>query len=155
MSGFTTVALGALLGAVFLSLVAILLWQEAKRRRTGEQVVYVVPEARGFIKDNLAPEVLERLGAAGISRIVEWEVFYLQGLAQKDRRIPVETVAGGSDQAVAYVRDQIAERHGIDLATADIRAVLELEAAYLQSIGAVGQRVGTLSELAEEEKPDL
>ncbi len=149
MSGFTTVALGALLGAVFLSLVAILLWQEAKRRRTGPQAVYVVSEARRYIRDNLDPQVRERVGGAGIQRIVEWELFYLQGLAQKDRHRPVETVAGGSEASVEYIRGRIAERHGIEIPSDDIRTVLELEAEYLHSIGAVGEKVGRL---AEEEK---
>ena len=150
MSGFTTVALAALLGAVFLTLVAILLWQEAKRRRTPGEAVYVVSDARRFIRENLAPEIRERVGDAGIQRIVEWEVFYLQGLAQEDRRQPVETVAGGSESSVGYIRGQIAERHGIEIPSDDIRAVLELEARYLQSIGAVGPRVGALED--EEEK---
>ncbi len=152
MSGFTTVALGALLAAVFLSLVAILLWQEAKRRRTGGEAVYVVSDARSFIRDNLDPEVRRRVGDAGIQRIVEWELFYLQGLAQKHRRQPVETVAGGSEASVEYIGGRIAERHGMEIPSDDIRAVLELEAEYLQSIGAVGQRIGALGEMAEEEK---
>lgn len=152
MSGFTTVALGALLGAVFLSVVAILLWQEARRRRTGAEAVYVISHARRFITENLAPEVLERVGEAGIQRIVEWEVFYLQGLAQDDRRRPVETVAGGSEDSVEYIRGRIAEQHGIEIPSDDIRAVLELEAGYLHGIGAVGERIGALAESADEEK---
>ncbi len=152
MSGFTTIALGALLGAVFLSLVAILLWQEAKRRKTEEGAVYVVSDARRFIRDNLAPEIRKRVGEAGIQRIVEWEVFYLQGLAQKDRRRPVETVAGGSESSIEYIGRQIAGRHGIEIPSDDIRAVLELEVEYLDGIGAVGERVGATDELAEEEK---
>lgn len=151
MSGFTTVALGALLGAVFLSVVAILLWQEAKRRRTGGEAVYVVSDAQAFIRDNLDPGVRDRVGEAGIQRIVEWEIFYLQGLAQKDRRRPVETVAGGADSSVEYIGGRIAEQHGIEMPSGDIRAVLELEALYLESIGAVGPRVGDPEERGEEE----
>ena len=151
MSGLTTVTLAALLGAVFLGLVAILLWQEAKKRRTDGPAIYVVSDARRFIRDNLDTDVRERVGNAGIQRIVEWEVFYLQGLAQKSRRRPVETVAGGSESSIDYIRHQIAERHGFEIASDDIRAVLELEAEYLHSIGAVGDKIGALTELAEEE----
>ncbi len=152
MSGFTSVALGGLLAAVFLFLVAILLWQEAKRRRDDNTVTYVVSDALGHIESNLAPEVRQRLGDAGIQRIIEWELFYLQGLAQKNRRQTVETVAGGSDPAVSYISGQIAKRHGAEIPSDDIRAVLELEAGYLQSIGAVGEQIGSLPELAGEEK---
>ncbi|MDE0231769.1 MAG: hypothetical protein OXI56_12285 [bacterium] len=141
MSGFTSVALGGLLAALFLALVAILLWQEARRRGAGEGVTYVVSDAVGHIRENLAREAYERLGEAGIQRVIEWEIFYLQGLAQKDRRRPVETVAGGSDSAVSFIRQKISERHPAGITSDDIRAVLALEAQYLQSIGAVGERV--------------
>lgn len=152
MSGFTSVALGGLLAAGFLALVAILLWQEARRRVAGDEVVYVVSDAVGYIRENLAPEVYERLGDAGIQRVIEWELFYLQGLAQKDRRRPVETVAGGSDSAVTYICQQISRRQPAGITSDDIRAVLALEAQYLQSIGAVGERVDSAAELSGEEQ---
>ncbi|MDE0122780.1 MAG: hypothetical protein OXN80_09395 [bacterium] len=151
MSGFTSVALGGLLAALFLALVAILLWQEARRRGAGEGVTYVVSDAVGHIRENLASEVYERLGDAGIQRVIEWELFYLQGLAQKDRRQPVETVAGGSDSAVSFICQQISQRHPAGITSDDIRAVLALEAHYLQSIGAVGERVQSVAELSGEE----
>ena len=151
MSGVTSVALGGLLAALFLALVAILLWQEARRRGTGDGVTYVVSDAVGHIRENLAPDVYERLGDAGIQRVIEWELFYLQGLAQKDRRQPVETVAGGSDSAVSYICQQISQRHPAGITSDDIRAVLALEAQYLQSIGAVGERVESAVELSGEE----
>ena len=141
MSGFTSVALGGLLAALFLTLVAILLWQEAKRRGAGEGITYVVSDAVGHIRENLAPEVYGRLGDAEIQRVIEWELFYLRGLTQKDRRQPVETVAGGSESAVSYIYQQISRRHTAGITSDDIRAVLALEAEYLQSIGAVGERV--------------
>ena len=152
MSGFTSIALGGLLAALFLSLVAILLWQEARRRGTGEGVTYVVSDAVGHVGKNLAPEVYERLGDVGIQRVIEWEIFYLQGLAQKNRRQPVETVAGGTDSAVSYIFQQISRRHPAGITSDDIRAVLGWEAHYLQSIGAVGERVDSIAELSGEEK---
>lgn len=152
MSGFTTIALGGLLAAVFFAVVAVLLWQEAKRRRDSDEAVYVISDALRHIKDHLDPEIGERVGDAGIQRIIEWGLFYLQGLAQPDRRRPVETVAGGSPTAVDYIARQIAKRHGIEILSDDIRAVLETEARYLRSIGAVGKRVGTVAEGADEEK---
>ena len=152
MSGFTSVALGGLLAGLFLFLVAILLWQEAKRRGTDDAVTYVLSDALRHIESNLAPEVHQRLGDAGIQRIMEWELFYLQGLAQKNRRQPVETVAGGSEPAVSYISRQITKRHHTEIPSDDIRAVLALEAEYLQSIGAVGERVGSVAEPTGEEK---
>jgi hypothetical protein len=152
VSGFTTIALGGLLGAVFLSVVAILLWQEAKRRHGVDEAVYVVSDALRYVRDHLPPEIRQRIGEVGIQRIIEWELFYLQGLAQKNRRHPVETVAGGSPTAIDYIALQIAKRHGVEIPSEEIRAVLEMEAEYLHSIGAVGDRVRPLGELAEAEE---
>lgn len=152
MSGFTTIALGGLLAGIFLSVVAILLWQEAKRRRNPDETVYVISDALRHINDHLDSGVRRRVGDAGIQRIIEWELFYLQGLAQPDRRQPVETVAGGSPTAIEYIGRQIAKRHGVEIPSDDIRAVLEMEADYLRRIGAVGEKVGTVAETTEEEK---
>ncbi len=152
MSGFTAVALGGFLVGVFLFLVAILMWQEAKRRRGRGEVIYVISDALQHIRSNLTPQVWERVGEAGIQRIIEWEIFYLQGLAQKNRRLSVETVAGGSEPSITYISRQIAKRHRIEIPSDDIRAVLELEAEYLQSIGAVGSRIDPVAQVTGEEK---
>jgi hypothetical protein len=77
-----------------------------------------------------------------IRRILEWEVFYLQGLAQDDRRNPVETVAGGHALSVEYIADQIHTKHGVSYSHDQIEEVLRLEADYLVAIGAVGDPVG-------------
>jgi hypothetical protein len=77
-----------------------------------------------------------------IRRILEWEVFYLQGLAQEKRNNPVETVAGGHEASVAYIADQIHSKHGVSYSHEQIAEVLRLEADYLVAIGAVGEPVG-------------
>ncbi|MGH8911554.1 MAG: hypothetical protein ACRDVD_03505, partial [Acidimicrobiia bacterium] len=108
MSGPSVVVLAALLTAIFLAVVGALVWQEAKRRPGRPEVAYVVDEAVRFIAARLSDDIKGRLRGGGIKRIVEWEVFYLQGLAQKSRRNPVETVAGGSDASIDYIVDRIA-----------------------------------------------
>lgn len=77
---------------------------------------------------------------------MEWEIFYLQGLAQKDRRHPVETVAGNYGPAVEFIRTEIARAHERNYSTEDIGTVLGLAVAYLQSIGAIGNQAGGLRE---------
>ncbi len=75
-------------------------------------------------------------------RIIEWEVFYLQGLADKKAaRKGITVVAGGDDMAVRYVVRELADR-GHDYSSDDVRKVLEGEAAYLMSIGAIGEAAG-------------
>ena len=138
MSAVTLVMLGAALLAVFLGVIAALLWQEAKKRSYDEGAVYVVDDAVDFIRENLQGVDLRR---SDVKRIIEYEIFYLQGLAQDKRSKPVDVVAGGNDAAIDYIIGQIADNHGVSYAGADVRAVLELEAVYLVTIGAVGDPV--------------
>lgn len=137
----TTVTLVAILGAVFLGVVAALLWQEAKKRTFDDGPAYVIEDAVAFIVSRLDEETSSRLAPSDVRRIIEWEVYYLQGLAQDDRRNPVETVAGGAPAAVEYIAGEIAARHKVTYAHEDIRRVLHLEAQYLVAIGAVGDQV--------------
>lgn len=134
-------ALIGLLVGVLLLIVAALLWQEARSRRFEQGPVYVIEEAVRFISDRLEPDVKARLKRSDVRRIIEWEVHYLQGLAQPNRRNPVEVYAGGAEPAVRYIADQISQRHGVTYSLDDIRAVLRGEAEYLAAIGAVGPRV--------------
>ncbi len=53
--------------------------------------------------EDLDDEVRVRLGKAGVRRILEWEVHYLQGLAESKRAKDVTVVAGGHGPAVEYI----------------------------------------------------
>lgn len=141
MSGPTLVVFVGGLAAIFLLIVATLVWQEARSRTYDEGVVYVIDDAIGFIGERLPADVSDRVRRSDIQRILEWEIFYLQGLAQKRRSQPVETIAGGDGAAVSYITGQIAEKHGVTYDAGDVAAVLRLEAEYLVSIGAVGNMV--------------
>jgi hypothetical protein len=134
------VTLGAVLLAVFLVIVAVMVWQEGRRRGPGgEPPTYVVEDAVEHVVNGLGGR--GPLRRSDVRRIIEYEVFYLQGLAQPRRRTPVEVVAGGADAAVDFIAGRIADAHGVAYAHDDIRAVLALEAEYLASIGAVGEPV--------------
>jgi hypothetical protein len=135
----------ALLVGVFLLIVALIVWQEAKRRPSYEPLEYVIEDAVKHAHTGLPEE--SSLTRADVRRILEWEVFYLQGLAQDRRSNPVETVAGGHDASVEYVVGQIQAKHGVSYPRGDVEEVLRLEADYLMAIGAVGEPV----ELGEEE----
>lgn len=142
MTSFGFVALVAVLIAIFLLVVAALLWQEAKRRSFDEGYTYVVDDAVDFIHGRLEGSKLVR---SDVKRIIEYEVFYLQGLAQERRSQPVEVVAGGAEPAVEYIAARIAEAHKVSYPLDEIRAVLALEADYLGSIGAVGEPVDDIT----------
>jgi hypothetical protein len=141
MSGPEVLAFVVLLVGVLLVIVALVVWQEAKRRPSYEPLEYVVDDAVKHVDEGLRSEGNEHLGRADIRRILEWEVFYLQGLAQEDRHNPVETIAGGHEASIEYIIDQIASRHGVSYAQKDVEDVLRHEADYLVRIGAVGEPV--------------
>jgi hypothetical protein len=137
----SVLALVVLLVGVFLVILALMVWQEAKRRPSYESLEYVVEDAVKHVEAGLRAEGNDRLRRPDIRRILEWEVFYLQGLAQEDRKKPVETVAGGHEASVEYIIDQIATKHGVSYSRADVEDVLRYEADYLYRIGAVGEEV--------------
>lgn len=145
MSPAAIVAFVALLVGVFLVIIALVVWQEAKRRPSYEPLEYVVEDAVKHVDAGM-PEGTS-LSKSDIRRVLEYEVFYLQGLAQEDRKNSVETVAGGHDASVEYIRGQIEAKHGVAYPQDEIEAVLRLEADYLMAIGAVGEPV----ELGEDE----
>ena len=149
MSPPVIVAFVALLVGLLLVIVAMLVWQEAKRRPSYEPLEYVVEDAVKHVHDRLPDDV--ELTKADVRRILEWEVFYLQGLAQENRRNPVETVAGGHEASVEYITAQIEAKHGVSYPHVDIEAVLRLEADYLMAIGAVGDPIDSTRDSGDEE----
>ena len=140
MSTLEVLTFVALLVGVLLVIVAMLVWQEAKRRPSYEPLEYVVNDAVKHIAERLPDNM--GLKNADIRRILEWEVFYLQGLAQENRKNPVETVAGGHDHSISFISDQIHTKHGVSYSQDQIAETLRLEADYLVAIGAVGEPIG-------------
>ena len=149
MSPAVLVTFIALLVGLFLVIVAMMFWQEAKRRPSYQPLEYVIEDAVKHVHERLPEDVA--LGKSDVRRILEWEVFYLQGLAQDDRRNPVETVAGGHQASVDYIASQIEAKHGVAYPLGDIEAVLRLEADYLMAIGAVGEPVESTRDSGDEE----
>lgn len=146
MSPGAVVAFVALLVGLLFVVIALMVWQEAKRRPSYEPLEYVIEDAVRHIASRLPEEV--RLSRADVRRVLEYEVFYLQGLAQEDRHNPVDTVAGGHQASIEYIAAEIEAKHGAAYSHEDIEEVLRLEADYLMAIGAVGEPV---EEYGEEE----
>ena len=122
-------------------ILALVVWQEAKRRPSYEALEYVIEDAVKHVEAGLQLEGKDGLRKADIRRILEWEVFYLQGLAQEHRGNPVETVAGGHEASIEFIIEQIASKHGVSYSQKDVEDVLRHEADYLVRIGAVGEAV--------------
>ncbi|MEX2654224.1 MAG: hypothetical protein WD532_04240 [Acidimicrobiia bacterium] len=135
MSGATLVVFVGVLVALLLGMVALLVWQEGRRRSFDTAPSYVVDELVAFVDERLDPDVAARLRTDGVERIVNWELRYLQ------RDGGEGAVAGGTEDSVAYITDRIAQFHAVSYPPDDVRAVLALEAEYLMTVGAIGAPV--------------
>ena len=140
MSGATAVVFGALLLAAFLGVLAVMFWKNAGARRVLASAIYVLDDAVGFVVGGLEEEL--DLRRSDVRRILEWEVYYLQMRARKaHRQGGGDIVAGGTDQAVEYIQAKAESKQQATYSDEQIRAVLQGEAEYLKSIGAVGEVV--------------
>jgi hypothetical protein len=137
MTGATLVVFVGVLVAVLVVTLALLLWQEARKRSFDTAPEYVIEVLLAYVAGRIDPAVLERIGSDGIERIVNWELRFLQ------RDGGDGAIAGGTDRSVGYIIDRIAEFHAVSYPPTDVRAVLALEAEYLMSVGALGEPVVT------------
>ena len=139
MSAVSIIVVAGFFLAALIAIAAVMAWQEAQAGRVPGPPTYVVEDAISTAWDHIGDDVRARVKTAGVRRIIEWEVFYLQGLAdRKAARRGVTVVAGGDDLAVKYIAAQLKSR-GHDYAPDDVRAVLAGEAEYLRSIGVIGE----------------
>ncbi len=129
------VAAGALLFALLLLIVAVMLLQELRRTPVTE-VVYVLEEVVPFVYRRLSDEALMHLDSDDVKRILEWEVYYLQGLARRSNGEGPPPIAG-SELARDFILERTADE-GRSYRPIDVDEVLAKEAEYLAEIGAVG-----------------
>ena len=124
----------AVLMAVVIAFGVAMFWQESKRIRQ-PHAVYGVEDSIEFIWIALGDETLG-LKKSDVRRILEWEMHYLQQphLWEADG----SPVFGGR-AAAEYVQEQsLAIGHPYE--PDQIFAVLDMQAAYLEAIGAVGEQ---------------
>lgn len=128
--------------AIFIVLMLVVLafgvgmfWQESKRMRQ-PAAIYGVEDSIEYIWMGLGDDTLG-LKKSDVRRILEWEMHYLQQPdVWKDDGTPVV----GGNQAAAYAQERALEQ-GHAYEPEQIFAVLDLQASYLQAIGAVGEPV--------------
>lgn len=132
------VAVGALLFAVLLVIVAALVWQEARAaaRPISE---YVLDEAAAFVLARLSGDAASRLAVDDVARLLQW------GIEEHQRRAAgadgPAAVYGSGDVLEALVDRSRAER-GTPYDPVDVAEVIAAETEYLAAIGAVGDPVG-------------
>jgi hypothetical protein len=110
--------------------------------RQPRQAVFDLEEAVEFVADRLPDDVTARLSYDDVRDLVRWHLEYL-----RDRQVPRwrEHTAGGpvvveDDEGLGWVLGR-ADAASLDITDTDAAMVLELEAAYLQAIGAIGGAV--------------
>ncbi len=130
------VAVGALLFAVLLVIVAALVWQEAKgvARATPE---YLLDEAASFVLDRLSEGAASRLDVDDVRDLLLW------GIEEHQRRAEGNgdsAVYGSGDVLEALIERAVAERGRVH-DPMDVAEVIAAESEYLAAIGAVGDPV--------------
>lgn len=109
-----------------------LLLQE--RRPSEAAIVYSVEDAIEFVWEGLSSETRQTIDRSDVRRILDWEMHYLQ---RPDHR-EGPAVVGGID-AAAYAQERSIEQ-GYGYEPPVIFEVLDLQAAYLAGLGAVGDQ---------------
>jgi hypothetical protein len=138
MDSMCAVAVGAILFAVVLLAVgAALVWQWARVGHREPAALYLVDEAAAFVLAALPSETADRLGEEGVASILEWSNYHSQVVVA---RSGVDVPVLGGPAAVSFVLERAAAS-GRPCEEEDVTAVLAAEAAYLVSIGAVGEPV--------------
>lgn len=128
-------ALGLL---VLLIVVGLAFMWQGTIRVPGGPIAYGVEESIKYITPRLSESTREVIGVKSVRRILEWEMKYLQEHLDAD---PDHPVVLGGDEVVAYVIEQTARR-GYEYDPAVIAEVMQLQAEYMESIGAVDRPVG-------------
>jgi hypothetical protein len=119
-------------GALVFVIAAVVIGRETLRLSTAPpRPVFDVDEAVMWIADRLPPEVAGQLSHGDVRQLLLWSVEHLRILAAEDR-------VAEEDERFIFLVDQ-AVASGQDWSPAQVRAVLDAEAAYLEVIGAAGR----------------
>ena len=127
-------ALGLLL---LLILVGLAFYWQGSIRLPGSAVSYGVEDSIRYITPRLSEPTRKQIGAKSVRRILEWEMKFLQDSLDA---APDQVVVLGGDPAVEYVIERTA-RQGFEYEPQIVREVLQLQAEYMASIGAIAEPV--------------
>jgi hypothetical protein len=127
-------ALGLLL---LLILIGVAFMWQGSIRFPGAPVAYGVEESIKYITPRLAESTRAVIGPKSVRRILEWEMKYLQDQLVAD---PDQPVVLGGEAVASYVLQQTS-RQGFAYDPAVVAEVMQLQAEYMASIGALDRPV--------------
>ncbi|OFW67106.1 MAG: hypothetical protein A2Z12_03465 [Actinobacteria bacterium RBG_16_68_21] len=131
------VAAGAILTALFLVIVAVMVWQSARRSSVDEPAAYFLDDAAAFVWERLSVQARDRVSPTDVRSLLEGGIHYHQVVAPRDEhRRPVV----GSGDAIEYLMERAAAA-GRPIEPIDIAEVIAAETEYLLAIGAIGSPV--------------
>ena len=129
------VAVGALLFAVLLVIVAALVWQESSGHVRQERQ-YLLDDAAEFVFDRLSTDAGSRLGVDDVRDLLLW------GIEEHQRRAEAgDPAVYGSGDVLEALMDRSRSERGEAFDAVDIAEVIAAETEYLAAIGAVGEAV--------------
>ena len=128
------VAVGALLLALLLLIVAAFVFQGVRRSSVNDFAEYLVPEAAEFVRERLSERALSGLDVEDVRMVLEWNLHYNQVIGPRSTTGPMVL---GSGDGLDYVLERAAESHRV-LDPFDVAEVMAIEPEYLLSIGAIG-----------------
>jgi hypothetical protein len=123
----------AVMMTVVLAFGIAMFWQESRRMQHPE-AIYGVEDSIEFIWEGLGEDKLG-LKKADVRRILEWEMYFLQ---QPNLWVSEGPPTVGGQDAARYTQEQALEA-GFAYEPEQIFGVMDLQAAYLEAIGAVGE----------------
>jgi hypothetical protein len=130
------VAAGALLAALLLAIVALMVFQAARRDPVEEPAEYDVFEAGRYAYERLSDRALGNLELEDVRLLLEWQIHFHQVVAPRDGQEPVV----GSGDSIEYLMGR-AGGAGMTLDVLDVAEVIAADTEYLVTIGAVGEPV--------------
>ena len=127
-------ALGLL---ILLVVIGLAFYWQGTIRFPGSAVSYGVEDSIKYITPRLREDTRAMMGAKSVRRILEWEMRFLQDALDAD---PDSVIVLGGEAAREYVLDMTA-RQGFEYEPTVIDEVLQLQAEYMSSIGAIADPV--------------
>lgn len=138
---------------MLLTVIGLAFYWQGSIQLPGSAVAYGVEDSIKYITPRLSEPTREVIGHKSVRRILEWEMKFLQDSLDSD---PDRVVVLGGEAVTAYVLEKMAQQ-GFDYEPEIVTEVLQLQAEYMASIGAIAEPVddAELRAIEQQEAGDV